>query len=53
MDFNNHKYKLIVGVCLLKSEQDRIKEIINSYNIRLEQIYNNLCSLLDDLDNIN
>ena len=42
-----------MGVCLLKSEQDRIKEIISSYNLRLEQIYNNLCSLLDDLDNIN
>ncbi len=38
MEFENHKYKLIVALYLLNSEKDRIKEILKSYNYRLEHI---------------
>jgi hypothetical protein len=53
MDFINYKHKVVISVCLLNAEKERIKEIINTYKIRLESIYNNLNSLLDDLTHIN
>ena len=53
MDFINYKNKLVVAVCLLQSEKDRIKEILTAYNIRLGTIYNNITSILDDLEKIN
>ena len=53
MDYKTQKFKLVVSLCLLKSEQDRIKDILSSYNTRLEHIYNNICSLLDELEKLN
>ena len=53
MDFINYKNKLVVSVCLLTAEKDRIKEILTAYNIRLGTIYNNISSILDDLEKIN
>ena len=47
MDFQNHRFKLLVSISLMCSEKDRIKQIITSYNMRLEHIYNNICSTLD------
>ena len=53
MNFTNYKYKLVASVSLLTAEKDRIQEIIIAYNIRLNTIYNNISSLLDDLERIN
>ena len=53
MDFINYKHKVVISVCLVNAEKERIKEIIITYKIRLESIYNNLNSLLDDLTHIN
>ena len=53
MEFNNHKYKLVVSICLLNAEKDRIKEILKSYNNRLEYIYNNLISIMDQMEELN
>ena len=49
MDFTNYKYKLIASVAILTAEKDRIKEIITAYNIRLDNIFIAVSSLLDDL----
>ena len=53
MEFNNHKYKLVVSICLLNAEKDRIKEILKSYNNRLETIYNHLISIMDQMEELN
>ena len=53
MEFGKHKYKLVVALTLLNSEKDRIKDILKSYNIRLESIYSNLISIMDQLQEIN
>jgi hypothetical protein len=53
MDFTNYKYKLIASVAILTAEKDRIKEIITAYNIRLDNIFIAVSSLLDDLEKIN
>ena len=53
MDFQQHKYKLTVSICLLNSEKDRIKDIIKAYNNRLEKIYNSLISIMDEIEQIN
>ena len=53
MEFEQHKYKLIVSICLLNAEKDHIKNIITSYNNRLEFIYNNLISIMDQLEELN
>ena len=53
MNFTNYKYKLVASVSLLTPEKDRIQEIIIAYNIRLNTIYNNISSMLDDLERIN
>ncbi len=53
MNFTNYKYKLVASVSLLTAEKDRIQEIITAYNIRLNTIYNNISSILDDLEWIN
>jgi len=39
MDFSNYKYKMVVVVSLLNSEKERIKQILDAYNIRLIYIY--------------
>ena len=53
MNFVNYKNKLVVSVCLLQSEKERIKEILIAYNIRLTNIFNSISSILDDLEKIN
>ena len=53
MDFQQHKYKLVVSICLLHAEKENIKNIINSYNERLENIYNNILEILNQLEKIN
>ena len=53
MNFTSYKYKLVVSVSLLQSEKERIKEIVEAYNIRLNTIYISISSLLDDLEKIN
>ena len=52
MDYQQHKKKLLISLCLLNSEKDNIKNIISSYNKRLEIICNNLISNMDELEKI-
>jgi hypothetical protein len=53
MEFSSYKYKMIASVSILTAEKDRIKELINTYTIRLDSIYSSLLPLLDSLEKIN
>ena len=53
MNYTTHKQKLVISICLLSAEKDNIKNIISSYNKRLEIICNNLISNMDELEKIN
>ena len=53
MNYTTHKQKLVISICLLNAEKDNIKNIISSYNKRLEIIYNSLISNMDELEKIN
>jgi hypothetical protein len=53
MDFNNHKYKLIISISLLNAEKENIKNVINSYNERLEKNYISILEILNQLEKIN
>jgi hypothetical protein len=44
---------MIASVSILTAEKDRIKELINTYTIRLDSIYSSLLPLLDSLEKIN
>ena len=52
MEYTQHKQKLIISICLLNAEKDRIKDIIKAYNNRLDNIYNSIISIMDQVQEI-